>query len=67
MTIHLHESPEELHRLTAAIRELNTRWARQALSLWQGRPFDRRRTSYTTGFEKILTTGNHCRGIGPPG
>jgi hypothetical protein len=55
MTSTCMQSPEELHRLTAAVRELNTRWARQALSLWQGRPFDHSPDRLYTGFEKTLT------------
>jgi hypothetical protein len=48
-------SSEELHRLTSAIRELNTRWAGQALSLWQGRSPDRAPDQLYDGFENILT------------
>jgi hypothetical protein len=48
--------PGELHRLTSAIRTLNTRWARRALSLWQGRPFAHGSPDQLyAGFEKLLT------------
>ena len=48
-------SSDKLHRLASAIRELNTRWAGQALSLWQGRSPDRAPDQLYDGFEDILT------------
>ncbi|MCB2146290.1 MAG: hypothetical protein KQI81_07420 [Deltaproteobacteria bacterium] len=48
-------SQNELQRLISALQTLNTRWARQALSLWQGQapagPPDR----IYAGFEEVLT------------
>ena len=49
------QSQNERHRLISAIRALNTRWARQALSLWQGRPPDHSPDQLYAGFEEILT------------
>ena len=46
----------EPHRLVSAIQALNTRWARQALALWQGHPPDNSPDQIYTGFEDILTT-----------
>ena len=48
-------SSDELHRLTSAIRKLNSRWARQALALWQGRSPDDAPDRLYAGFEDILT------------
>lgn len=54
-------SSDNPHRLTSAIRELNTRWARQALSLWQGRSPDRAPDQLYDGFEDILTVDTITR------
>ena len=48
-------SQDELHRLTSAIQTLNTRWARRALSLWQGLPSDGSPEQIYDGFEAVLT------------
>ncbi len=48
-------SQDELHRLTSAIQTLNTRWARRALSLWQGLPLDGSPEQIYAGFEAVLT------------
>ncbi len=42
-------------KLMAAVRELNTRWARRALSVWQGHPIDNAPDRVYAGFETMLT------------
>ena len=58
---------DERHRLTSAIQTLNTRWARRALSLWQGHPPDDSPEQIYAGFEDDPDAGNHCRGRREPG
>ncbi len=48
-------TPDEPRRLASAVQTLNTRWARQALALWQGHPADGSPERLYHGFEAILT------------
>ncbi|MGD9310409.1 MAG: hypothetical protein PVG51_14795, partial [Desulfosarcina sp.] len=49
------QAPNESQHLIAAIRELNTRWARRALSIWQGHRIDNAPDHIYAGFEDLLT------------
>jgi len=49
-------SDNRQHGLAAAVRDLNIRWARRALALWQGRAADDSPDRLYAGFEGILTT-----------
>src|SRR5210317_350272 len=49
------QSPNEPRQLISAVRELNTRWARRALSVWQGHPIDKTPDQVYAGFESLLT------------
>lgn len=49
------KSVNERHRLISAVRELNIRWSRRALSIWQGHQTDNEPERIYTGFEAMLT------------
>jgi hypothetical protein len=45
--MHPEQSQDEPRQLISAVRELNTRWARRALSVWQGHPIDNSPDKFT--------------------
>jgi len=49
-------SPNEVLRLTHALRKLNARWARRALSLWRGAGTEKDPERIYAGFEDFLST-----------
>ena len=59
-------SQNELTRLTSALQTLNARWARQALSLWQGHAPAGSPEQIYAGFEDILTPETIAGAAGIP-
>ena len=55
-----------VERLASAIRTLNTRWARRALSLWRGHAPDGSPDQIYAGFEEILTPETIAGVLGIP-
>ena len=49
------QAPNESQRLIDAIRELNARWARRALSIWQGHRIDNAPDRIYAGFDDLLS------------
>jgi hypothetical protein len=48
-------SPHQVRQMIDAVRKLNTRWARRALSIWQGHRVDVEPDRIYAGFEALLT------------